>query len=215
MDIFKSLNFRFNPYFEENGSGGGAEPSGNEPNPTGGSNEPTEKTFTQEQVNSMMAAEKRKQSSAAYKAMGFESEEAAKSFVDKYKKLEEESKTELQKAQDRAAELEANQRLQAESNQNLQYQLDAIKAGCPVGAVQDIVLLAKAKMNDDTDFSAAIESVKKQYPALFESSNNSGNNGTGSGGTPPRGRLDTNNIAGIGERLAKEKAKQAGIKYED
>ena len=52
----------------DNGSSGG---DGN----SGGS---TDKTFTQEQVNSMIAAEKRKNLSSVYKGLGFESEEAAK-----------------------------------------------------------------------------------------------------------------------------------------
>ena len=56
------------------------------------------KTFTQDQVNSMIAAEKRKNTSSFFKSLGFESEDAAKAFVDKYKGQEEKNKTDLVKA---------------------------------------------------------------------------------------------------------------------
>ena len=67
---------------EGDGGNGGSGGDGN----SGGS---TDKTFTQEQVNSMIAAEKRKNLSSVYKGLGFESEEAAKQFIEKYKQEEE------------------------------------------------------------------------------------------------------------------------------
>ena len=78
---------------DDGGSGGGGgDPAGNGDNGSGGAED---KTFTQEQVNSMIAAEKRKNLSSVYKGLGFDSEEAAKAFVDKYKGEEEKNKTDL------------------------------------------------------------------------------------------------------------------------
>ena len=89
MELNNWMRFRTLMKMDADGSGGGA--GGNEPpaggeggngGSEGGSND---KTFTQEQVNSMIAAEKRKNLSSVYKGLGFESEEAAKQFVEKYK----------------------------------------------------------------------------------------------------------------------------------
>ena len=64
---------------DDGGSGGGGDdPAGNGNNGSGGAED---KTFTQEQVNSMIAAEKRKNLSSVYKGLGFDSEEAAEEYA--------------------------------------------------------------------------------------------------------------------------------------
>ena len=60
------------------GAGGNEPPAGGEGGNGGSEGGSNDKTFTQEQVNSMIAAEKRKNLSSVYKGLGFESEEAAK-----------------------------------------------------------------------------------------------------------------------------------------
>ena len=194
MDIKKLIKY------DTVDSGGGATEEQPEPKP--------EKTFTQEQVNGMMAKEKNKQSAAIYKEMGFESEEDAKSFVEKWRKQEEANKTDLEKEKARVRKLENDKRQQASINQNLQYKFDAIAAGCPAGTADDVVLLAKSKMSEDVDFAKALEDVKKQYPSMFKTEPTS----TGAGGVAPRGNGKDVDTSGIGERLAKNKAKQMGYK---
>ena len=177
----------------DNGSSGG---DGN----SGGSND---KTFTQEQVNSMIAAEKRKNLSSVYKGLGFESEEAAKQFVEKYKQEEEKNKSDLVKAQEEAKKAQEEKAAEAARAQDLQYKFDAIAEGCDTKSADDVVVLAKAKMSDDKDFAAALKEVKEQYPAMFGQSASGG--GTGGGGTSPRGKLKAGDVSGMGKRLAEQR----------
>lgn len=198
---------------DDGGSGGGGgNPAGNGDNGSGGAED---KTFTQEQVNSMIAAEKRKNLSSVYKGLGFDSEEAAKAFVDKYKGEEEKNKTDLVKAQERASQLEAEKRAEAAKAQDLQYRFDAMAEGCDAKSAADVVVLAKAKMSDDKDFAAALKEVKEQYPAMFGQTDNGNGGGTGGGGTSPRQKLKSGDLSGIGKRLAEQRKQNNTTKDHD
>lgn len=198
---------------DDGGSGGGGgNPAGNGGNGSGGAED---KTFTQEQVNSMIAAEKRKNLSSVYKGLGFDSEEAAKDFVDKYKGEEEKNKTDLVKAQERASQLEAEKRAEAAKAQDLQYRFDAMAEGCDAKSAADVVVLAKAKMSDDKDFAAALKEVKEQYPAMFGQTDNGNGGGTGGGGTSPRQKLKSGDLSGIGKRLAEQRKQNNTTKDHD
>ena len=198
---------------DDGGSGGGGgDPAGNGDNGSGGAED---KTFTQEQVNSMIAAEKRKNLSSVYKGLGFDSEEAAKAFVDKYKGEEEKNKTDLVKAQERASQLEAEKNAEAAKAQDLQYKFDAMAEGCDAKSAADVVVLAKAKMSDDKDFAAALKEVKEQYPAMFGQTDNGNGGGTGGGGTSPRSKLKSGDLSGIGKRLAEQRKQNNTTKDHD
>lgn len=198
---------------DDGGSGGGGgNPAGNGDNGSGGAED---KTFTQEQVNSMIAAEKRKNLSSVYKGLGFDSEEAAKAFVDKYKGEEEKNKTDLVKAQERASQLEAEKSAEAAKAQDLQYRFDAMAEGCDAKSAADVVVLAKAKMSDDKDFAAALKEVKEQYPAMFGQTDNGNGGGTGGGGTSPRQKLKSGDLSGIGKRLAEQRKQNSTTKDHD
>lgn len=198
---------------DDGGSGGGGgNPAGNGDNGSGGAED---KTFTQEQVNSMIAAEKRKNLSSVYKGLGFDSEEAAKAFVDKYKGEEEKNKTDLVKAQERASQLEAEKNAEASKAQDLQYRFDAMAEGCDAKSAADVVVLAKAKMSDDKDFAAALKEVKEQYPAIFGQTDNGNGGGTGGGGTSPRQKLKSGDLSGIGKRLAEQRKQNNTTKDHD
>lgn len=200
IDRFKSMKM-----FEEDGGGGAGGSTGD------GGSEGNEKTFTQEQVNSMLAAEKRKYTSSAYKNLGFESEEQAKDFVKKYKEQEEANKTELEKEQQRAQQLQAEKNAEQQKAQNLEYKFEAMKEGCSADSAADVVVLAKAKMSDEKDFAAALKEVKEQYPAMFGQNGNAGT-GTGGGGTHARKKMGSDDVSGIGKRLAEQRKKSNATK---
>lgn len=194
------------------GSGGGEGGDGNSNsgqegnNGSGDGNNGTqgqEKTFTQDQVNSMIAADKRKTTSSIYKGLGFESEEAAKEFIEKYKQEEENNKSALVKAQEEAKKAQAEKAAEAARAQDMQYKFDAMEQGCDAKSAEDVVVLAKAKMSDDKDFATALKEVKEQYPAMFGQSASGG--GTGGGGTSPRSKLKAGNVSGMGKRLAEQR----------
>ena len=201
---------------DPNAAGGGTDPNAGGTGNTGGTGGGgDDKTFTQEQVNSMIAAEKRKNLSSVYKGLGFESEEAAKAFVEKYKGEEEKNKSDLVKAQERAAQFEAEKNAEAAKAQDLQYKFDAIAEGCDAQSAADVVVLAKAKMTDGKDFAAALKEVKTQYPAMFGQTDNGNGGGTGGGGTSPRSKLKSGDVSGIGKRLAEQRKQNNTTKDHD
>lgn len=199
------------------GSGGGGEDPaavGNDPAAGEEGAGGNEKTFTQEQVNSMIAAEKRKNQSSMYKNLGFESEEAAKQFVEKYKGEEEKNKSDLVKAQEAQKKAEAEKAAETARAQDLQYKFDAIAEGCDTKSAEDVVVLAKAKMSDDKDFATALKEVKESYPAMFGQTESNGG-GTGGGGTSPRTKLKAGDISGMGKRLAEQRKQNSIAKDND
>lgn len=210
MKLNNWMRFKMLMKMDANGSGvgvggtdpaaGGDEGNGGSDGNSGGSNG---KTFTQEQVNSMIASEKRKNLSSVYKGLGFESEEAAKEFIEKYKQEEEKNKSDLVKAQEEAKKAQAEKAAEAARAQDMQYKFDAMEQGCDAKSAEDVVVLAKAKMSDDKDFATALKEVKEQYPAMFGQSASGG--GTGGGGTSPRGKLKAGNVSGMGKRLAEQR----------
>jgi len=203
-DWIQKRLFSLMKFEAEGGSDGGSgegSAEGAEGNPSEeGSSGSQEKTFTQEQVNSMIAAEKRKNLNSAYKGLGFESEKDAKDFVERYKAQEEKNKTDLEKEQEKARQLEAEKNAEAAKAKDLEYKFYAMVEGCDTNSAEDVVVLAKAKMSEDKDFSAALKEVKEQYPSMFGQTVGSG--GTGNGGTAPRGKMTGKDVSGIGKRLA-------------
>ena len=197
-------------FMDADGSGGGGNDSagGTDGNEGSGGED---KTFTQEQVNSMIAAEKRKNLSSVYKNLGFESEEDAKAFIGKYKDQEEKNKSDLEKEQQKSKQLAAEKKAADQKAQDLQYKFDAMAEGCDAKAAEDVVVLAKAKMSDDKDFAAALKEVKEQYPAMFGQTDGNGG-GTGGGGTPPRRQLKAGELSGMGKRLAEQRKKDNTVK---
>lgn len=190
-----------------NGSSGSSDTSNTDSSDGG-----QEKTFTQNQVNSMIAAEKRKNFSSVYKNLGFESEEAAKEFVEKYKDQEEQEKSDLVKEQEKTKQLAAEKAAEQAKAEDLQYRFDAIAEGCDAKSAADVVVLARVKMSDDKDFATALKEVKEQYPAMFGHTDNFG---TGGGGTSPRSKLKVGDVSGIGKRLAEQRKENNKVKNYD
>lgn len=193
--------------------GGGSGTGSGEGEGDKGSNNPSEKTFTQEELNSILASEKRKNISNVYKDLGFEKPEDAKAFIEKYKDAEEKKKDDLTKAQDRVAELEKEKATEAKKAKEAEYKFKAIEEGCDAKNAADVVALAVSKMADDKDFDTALKEVKESYPIMFESSNNNNNNsGTGSNANNPRRKSTGKELEGIGKRLAEQRKNNAKSK---
>lgn len=208
MDILTSLRARFFNLMclEGEGGGGGGEggdPKSNpEPKPEPKPEPP--KTFTQEELNRIVANEKHKNQNSVYKDLGFDNPEEAKAFVEKYKKQEDEKKDELTKIQERAAELEKEKNAEAHKAKLVEYKFKVVEEGCDPKNASDVVTLAVGKMSDDKDFETALKEVKESYPTMFESSSSRG--GTGKGGNPPRsGKPSGEETSGLGKRLAEQR----------
>ncbi|WP_077735639.1 hypothetical protein [Bacillus sonorensis] len=170
MDKFLRLNLQ---HFAEEGGAGtennadpaanpeGQQQSGQEPqNP---SNE-GEKTFTQDDVNSIAAKEAKKAQEKLLKQLGVSDFKSAKEGLQKLQEIEDSKKTEAEKMAESLKEYETKYETVSSENESLKAQIAAMGAGVQADAVQDVVTLAKPLVSDDVDMNAAIEKVLEKYP---------------------------------------------------
>lgn len=176
-------------FFAEGGEGGepGAGGAGGNPDNggsggsggTGGEGGGTQaKTFTQEEVNRMLANEKRQGRQAALKALGLDPND--KDAEKKAKAILDTQKTQAEKDAE-ALTTEKNARAEAEAKAlAAERKLSVLTTGCKAEFVEEVFALASAKVNDSTDFEAALKAVKEKCPAFFEGYGG-GDPGTGGG----------------------------------
>lgn len=171
-----------------------------------------EKTFTQEEVNKMMAREKRQGAASVYRLLGIKSSDtkmlnALKAFINS-------QKTDDQKAEaDNEALKEANRKLLI-----AEAKAEAMQLGVQAQYVDDVVTLAIGKKTDDEEFDikTAISELKTKYPVWFTASKDDdkkkqdvGQKGTGS--SVKSGRKDkTDGKESLGKRLAANRRKSLG-----
>lgn len=191
--------------FAEPGNDGGGDPgNGGYPGNPGAGSGGAQKTFTQEEVNAMMAAEKRQGKNSILKDLGFDSLDAAKQAIQDYNSYLETKKTDEQKQQE-ALQSAQKDKADAENRAKLvEYKLEAMKCGVRADAVEDAVALAALRVSETKDIKAVIEEMKNQevYSSFF---NVTSNNSKGTGNQPPaRGAGGTGGNGGnsMGQRLA-------------
>ena len=199
-------------FYAPDGEGGGAPApapasQGGSPAPTptpapaqeGTQGQPTGKTYTQEQVNAMMATEKRTARQALFKELGLEYDDKSyKTSLENAKKTLDAGKTQ--------AQLDAEARKRAETdltesqkvNQALQAKIAALSTGVKPEYLDDIIALALPKVDDKTNLDAALKSLKERYPGSF----NGGEAPKGTGGPTNPARKTGNQQDSLGKRLA-------------
>lgn len=196
-------------FFAEGDPGAGSDGNGGngDPGATGGAGTDP-KTFTQEEVNRMMAAEKRQGRASVLSELGYDPKD--KEAITKLKALIDGNKTEEQKKADKEQELtnaaaEANRRAEA-----AERKLQALSSGCDPAAVDDVMTLASSRVTEEVDFTKALEQVKEKYPNFF--GGNSGDSGTGRGQGHKKHDED-NKPGSYGARLAANRSKPAKSPY--
>src|SRR5690554_497126 len=122
------------------------------------------RTFSQEDVNNIVAREVKKAQEKLFRELGIEDFNSAKEGLQKFREWQEAQKTEAEKQAERLQKLETDYQSVASENEMLKAQLSALKAGVNPDSVQDVVILAKAMVNDDVDMDQAIQKVLEKYP---------------------------------------------------
>ena len=198
----ESLYSRIGPQFfaepgagPEGGSGSGGGEGGTE---SQGGTPP--KTFTQEQVNGMMAAEKRSGRLALLKELGYEVKEGAKvsDVIAQVKGILDSGKTQQQRDQEAREKAEGDLSAEQAKSKQLQAKIDAMTAGVKSEYVDDAIALLSPRVTDQKPLSKLLEESKEKYPNWFGESE--GSKGTGGSTNPPRGK--GSNTEGLGKRLA-------------
>lgn len=167
-------------------------------------------TFSQADLNRIGAQEKANGKKSILKELGFEDEKSAKEAITKYNEWIASQKTEAEKQQEKLNAATSAQTAAEARAVLAENKLEILKAGGNAASVDDIMAMVSVRVNDKTDFKAALEDVKKAYPNFFGSS---GNSDTGTGGSLNRQKQGSGNAPeGIGERLAKSKIKNNSTK---
>lgn len=185
----------------EGGAGGTGSSGGT------GSEGGKEKTFTQEELNAIAAREKRQGASSILKNLGFEKEEDAKAFIEKYRQEEDAKKDDLKKATEAVDAEKAAKEAAEKKAELLEKKFKVVAMGVAADKAEDIVVLATSKMVDNKSFDDALAEIKVAYPTLFEAVEDNKNKGTGGGGgNHPRKQSGKEDEKGsIGKRLAEQR----------
>ena len=166
-----------------------------------------EKTFTQAQVNKMMAKEKTQGKASALNELGIDPKDVktAEMLKEFFASQKTDSQKEAELKQQETARLEeANRRVMiAESK------AEAMLLGVKPKYVDDVVTLALSKFSDDSDLKTIIGEYKTKYPIWFgdqaeDEKENVGKKGTGSSIKTGVKDPDTKK-AGLGSRLAAQR----------
>ena len=201
--------------FGENGEGSGSEGAGNTAQQNSNQNNQNsdggagEKTYTQAQVNVMLANEKRQGKQAILRALGIKDVNEGKS------KMQQQQQTNQQQLdeENQAAQLLSNAR-QAQINaearaQAAERKLSVLKAGVRPEFVDDVVYIATGKATDAEDFEAVVTTMKETHSFYFVQDNNSNqnNNGTGGNANFKKQQQQQEQAGALGKRLAEQRMK--------
>lgn len=123
-------------------------------------------TYTEEDYLRMSSSQYAKGMADAMKEAGFEGSKGVdfKQKVSEFKTWQDNQKSDLEKAQEAANTAAASLAQKEAETIRLTTQLEALKKGADPACVEDVVVLAGALVNDDTDITAAVEKVLTKYP---------------------------------------------------
>ena len=152
------------------------------------------KSYTQEQLNSMMANEKRTARQAILKELGLEykDDKDFKTQMAAIKKTLDAGKTQQQ------LDAEAKKAADAKATQ-LEMKVAALSAGVNPDCVDDIITLAAPKVTEEKPITKVLEELKTKYPSMFGETQKN----TGTGGSTRGSSRKSTNEEGLGSRLAK------------
>lgn len=158
-----------------------------------------EKKFTQKDLNKLLAKEKRDGKKSVLKSLGFNTEEEAKSAFDLLKALTDSQKSEeekLKEDKEKTNKALADEKRRADEAES---KLSCLTNGVGKDYIDDVLAIAKNKVDDDNSLDDVIKSMKKdkKYSVFFGSSN------SGTGNPPGHGKGGNDFGKNYGEEIAK------------
>lgn len=155
--------------------------------------------YTQEQVNSMMANEKRTARNALLKELGYEVKDGDyKTTVKGIKAALDAGKTQAQLDADAKAQAESDKAAAEARASAAEAKVVALSAGVKPDCLDDVIALALPKVTETDTLEKVIAAMKTKYPVFF--AGEVGSSGTGSSANPPRNK--GGQAEGLGKRLA-------------
>jgi hypothetical protein len=160
---------------DDPGEGGNPDP-GNDPDPDDKDKDPDpaddpedkdkkeEKTFKQEDVNKIAAREAKKATEKLLKELGVKNITSAKQGLEEFRKMQDDQKSDAQKAADKARDLEIKNGELLTKAETLEAKLSALSKGVKADSTDDVITLAKNLVDEDTNMDDAIDQVVEKYP---------------------------------------------------
>lgn len=198
----------------------GSEEGGSGASEGDGEGEGEGKTFTQEDVNRMMAKEKRQGRNSVFNELGINPKD--EKTMEQFKLFAEFMKSSKKKGEGEGGESSAEFLEIQSEKMNLEIQVEAMKQGIKKEYVDDIATLVRARIADeDTDVKTVIGEYRTKFPDWF--SNGEGEEGGKKGGTGQRGTGKSVNKGSsgkskesdLGARLAANRKKTAKSSFWD
>lgn len=203
-------------FFAEDGAGSGAGGEGGNAGTEGaqgsasGNQGTGAKTFSQEEVNRMMANEKRSARSALLKELGYEVKDGKYAeTVATVKGILDQGKTQQQLDQEARTTAETNLAEERSKNSALQARVDVMTAGVKPEFVADAIAMLLPQVTEQKPLSKLLEEYKTKYPAWYGESSGSG----GTGNSTRNGRNTGGTQTGLGKRLAESNKSAAKSSY--
>lgn len=179
--------------------------NGEEENPDEEDQGVNEKTFTQKEVNAMMAREKKQGKNSVLRSLGFKTEEEAKNAFNLLKTLTDSQKSEKEKKDEDNARGAKEKDEAVKRASEAENKLACFMAGVNKGSIEDVLAIASAKVDEDNDLSSVLEDMKKneKYSIFFEDSSDVKKNGlSGTGSKPKNNKQKSDEPGSFGKRLA-------------
>ena len=179
-----------------------------DPNNQNKGNSSSDKHYSQQELNNLLANEKRTARNALLKELGFDikDDKSYKDTVSNIKKTLDAGKTQQQLDKEAKEEAEAA-RGEAEGKvADLELQVAALKLGVNPEYLDDIIALARPKIDENHPLDKVMEELKKRYPDSFGAG--SPDKGTGNPANPKR-HSSKDNPGSYGQGLAKANGKSS------
>lgn len=139
----------------------------------------TGRVFTQEEVNKMMAKEKREGKLSVLKELGVEDVKNAKEGLKRYQDYLDSQKTEAEKAQAEVQRLAQEKAELEEKARMADIQVAALKNGIKADFLEDAIILAQNKKTDAMTYDDIFNELKQSYPSFAGTVQASAPKGTG------------------------------------
>lgn len=152
--------------------------------------EPDVKTFTQDEVNSLLASTKKEAKKNVLSSLGFKSEAEAKNSISMLNKLLDDESAD--NSEDNKESENEKRALAAESK------LTCLLAGVDKDSIDDVIAIANKKVTQEKDLSKVLEEMKeeKRYSSFFCEDNK------GTGSDPGHSGNADDNSDSYGKRIA-------------
>lgn len=174
-------------------------------------------TLTEAEYKNKMASQRKKGGKALLKKLGFEDEDELEDTVSTFQELLETQKKPEDKNKEKQEKEAAKARKAEERAELAEAKLEAIQAGVNPDYVEDVMVIASSKKNDDNEYSDIFDEMKEKYEVFFGESKSDKDDdetkkddrGTGSSMKSSKDEGDGEEDDSVGARLGASRAAAA------